>query len=77
MHERNEGAGTPHRRRGYAWGLLALLTCPCHLPVVALLLSGTAAGAFIGAHIGVATLAAVALFGVSVAFTIRAFKAPR
>jgi len=45
--------------------------------VVALLLSGTAAGAFIGAHLGVATLAAVALFGVSVAFAIRAFKASR
>ncbi|MGR0140746.1 broad-spectrum mercury transporter MerE, partial [Pseudomonas sp. RSP] len=34
------------RWRAYTWGVLAALTCPCHLPVLALLLSGTAAGAF-------------------------------
>lgn len=32
------------RWRAYTWGVLAALTCPCHLPVLALLLSGTAAG---------------------------------
>lgn len=26
---------------GYLWGLLATLTCPCHLPVLAIVLAGT------------------------------------
>ena len=41
-------------RSGYAMALLALLTCPCHLPVLALLLSGTVAGAFLAEHFGLA-----------------------
>lgn len=42
------------RRSGYAMALLALLTCPCHLPILVLLLSGTAAGAFLTEHFWVA-----------------------
>ncbi|HHK3947716.1 TPA: broad-spectrum mercury transporter MerE, partial [Pseudomonas aeruginosa] len=33
---------------GYLWGALAVLTCPCHLPILAIVLAGTTAGAFIG-----------------------------
>ena len=33
---------------GYLWGALAVLTCPCHLPILAVVLAGTTAGAFIG-----------------------------
>jgi len=71
-HAKDAGA---RQGRGYAWALLALLTCPCHLPLVVLLLSGTAAGAFIGNSMGIAMGAAVALFGVFVSLAIRAFKA--
>ncbi|EGO4122198.1 hypothetical protein CBL83_19540 [Klebsiella pneumoniae] len=35
---------------GYLWGALAVLTCPCHLPILAIVLAGTTAGAFIGGH---------------------------
>ena len=31
---------------GYLWGALAVLTCPCHLPILAIVLAGTTAGAF-------------------------------
>jgi mercuric ion transport protein len=27
--------------RAYAWGVLAAVTCPCHLPVLAVVLAGT------------------------------------
>ncbi|MBL6088470.1 broad-spectrum mercury transporter MerE [Klebsiella oxytoca] len=37
---------------GYLWGALAVLTCPCHLPILAIVLAGTTAGAFIGEHWG-------------------------
>ena len=36
---------------GYLWGALAVLTCPCHLPILAIVLAGTTAGAFIGEHL--------------------------
>ena len=29
---------------GYLWGALAVLTCPCHLPILAIVLAGTTAG---------------------------------
>ena len=32
---------------GYLWGALAVLTCPCHLPILAIVLAGTTAGALI------------------------------
>ena len=35
---------------GYLWGALAVLTCPCHLPILAVVLAGTTAGAYIGEH---------------------------
>ena len=28
---------------GYLWGALAVLTCPCHLPILAAVLAGTTA----------------------------------
>ncbi len=37
---------------GYLWGALAVLTCPCHLPILAIVLAGTTAGAFIGGALG-------------------------
>ncbi|HDV8720293.1 TPA: broad-spectrum mercury transporter MerE [Escherichia coli] len=47
---------------GYLWGALAVLTCPCHLPILAAVLAGTTAGAFLGEHWGVAALALTGLF---------------
>lgn len=64
---------TPHWR-GYAWGVLAALTCPCHLPILAAVLAGTTLGAFIGDHWGVAAVALAALFFLSLARAIRAFR---
>lgn len=35
----------------YFTGAIAVLTCPCHLPILLVLLSGTAAGAFLNEHL--------------------------
>lgn len=67
----------PEPRRpviGYLWGVLAALTCPCHLPILAAVLAGTTAGAFLGEHWGVAALALTALFVLAVSRLLRAFK---
>jgi mercuric ion transport protein len=49
-------------------------TCPCHLPILLVALSGTAAGAFVSAHIGVAAFALVALFFVFLTRALQAFR---
>lgn len=59
---------------GYLWGALAVLTCPCHLPILAAVLAGTAGGAFLGEHWVVAALALTGLFILSVARLLRAFR---
>lgn len=58
----------------YTWAGLAALTCPCHLPLLAAVLAGTTAGAFIGEHWGVAALALTGLFLLSLTRALRAFK---
>lgn len=72
-----EASAFSSRWRGYAWGALAALTCPCHLPVLALLLSGTAVGALITQHMVLVVMVGVALFGTFAALAVRAFNLHR
>lgn len=58
---------------GYLWSVLAVLSCPCHLLILAIVLSGTAAGAFIGEYWGIAALVLTGLFILSVTRVFRAF----
>lgn len=58
---------------GYAWRTLAVLTCPCHLPLFAILLGGTAAGSFISEHRVLFALALTMLFVLFAAAAVRAF----
>lgn len=62
------------RWRAYTWGVLAALTCPCHLPLLAAVLAGTTAGAFIGKHWGIAAVALAGLFFLFLARAIGAFR---
>ena len=62
------------RWHAYTWGVLAALTCPCHLPVLAFLLSGTAAGAFVSEHWSLATLVLTVLFVLFLRAALRAFR---
>jgi mercuric ion transport protein len=50
---------------GYLWG---------HLPILAVVLAGTTAGAFIGEHWGIAALTLTGLFVLSVTRLLRAFR---
>lgn len=54
--------GSTPRRRAYAWGVLAALACPCHLPLLAVVLTGTSAGAVVSEHWGIAALLLSLLF---------------
>ena len=61
-------------RTGYLWGGLAVLTCPCHLPILAVVLAGTTAGAFLGEHWVIAALGLTGLFLLSLSRALRAFR---
>lgn len=76
MHSEDASDGAPPapRWRAYTWGVLAVLTCPCHLPLLAAVLAGTSVGAFVGDHWGVAALALTGLFVLFLARAIRAFR---
>ncbi len=60
--------------RAYAWGMLAALTCPCHLPLFAAVLAGTTAGATLAEHWGIAALALAVLFLLALTRALRAFQ---
>lgn len=62
------------RWRAYTWSVLAALTCPCHLPLLAAVLAGTTAGAFIGEHWAIAVVGLAGLFFLFLARAIRAFR---
>jgi mercuric ion transport protein len=55
----------------YFMGGITLLTCPCHLPILLLLLSGTAAGAFLSENLGLAVLVLLPIFLLSALATWR------
>ncbi len=62
----------PARRRRWscALGLLALVTCPCHVPLLALAPSGTAAGALLAAHFDAALMLFTVAFLLSICAAI-------
>ncbi|MBK6800281.1 MAG: broad-spectrum mercury transporter MerE [Novosphingobium sp.] len=62
------------RISAYLFTALALATCPCHLPILLVLLAGTTAGAYLGEHWVIAALAMAALFVLSVTRALRAFN---
>lgn len=61
------------RISAYLFAALALVTCPCHLPILLVLLAGTTAGGYLSEHWGIAALALTALFVLSVRRALRIF----
>lgn len=58
----------------YLWAALAFLTCPCHIPILVAVLSGTAFGAFLSEHFAVALLALTVLFLVFAAAAVKGWR---
>jgi len=52
-------------------GLVAVVSCPCHLPILLLLLSGTAAGAILEANMAMAFIWLLPIFLLSAYATWR------
>ena len=58
----------------YVMAALAIATCPCHLPVLLVLLGGTALGAALGEHMAVVFITLTVLFGLSAWAALRMFS---
>lgn len=56
---------------------VAVLTCPCHLPIWIPVLSTTALGAMLSRHTGLAAIALTAVFVVSAWASLRLFFSRR
>lgn len=75
MNSSDAGGGTQTKSRlEYLWVTLAAVTCPCHLPILVAVLSGTAFGAFLSNHFGLALLALTVLFFVFAAAAVQGWK---
>ncbi|WP_082221397.1 broad-spectrum mercury transporter MerE [Herbaspirillum chlorophenolicum] len=59
---------------GYLWAGLAVLSCPCHLPILAVVLVGTTTGALLSEHLGIAALGLIGSFVLSLSRASRAFR---
>jgi mercuric ion transport protein len=70
----NPGLEASSRRRGHVYAILALVTCPCHLPILAVLLSGSAVGAFLNDHFAMAVMIFSLLFVCSLVAAVRALR---
>lgn len=75
MTEFEHRAPSTPRQRGYAWATLAALTCPCHAPLFALLLAGTAAGAFLNEYFGIVLALMSVLFLLSLGIAMKRLNA--
>lgn len=74
MTDTTNATNTTSAARGvttYFMGALTVLTCPCHLPILLVLLSGTAAGAFLSENLGLAFLVLLPIFLLSAIATWR------
>lgn len=74
MNPETVGAPRPGRVRRGLWWLTAAFTCPCHLPLVLILLGGTAVGAAVMQNLP------FVLLGLTVAFVyslVQALKGRR
>ncbi len=69
-----EPARETPRWRAYAWGVLAVLSCPCHLPLLAVALASTSMGALLSKHEVTAALLLATLFLLALSRALRAFR---
>lgn len=65
----------PKSLKGYLLLGLAVLTCPCHLPILLAVLAGTGLAGALSQYVGVAVLALTVIFVASLVLGLRALRA--
>jgi len=71
-----DGDGVPARRPFKAYLLLglAVITCPCHLPLLLAVLAGTALAGALSQYLAVAFVALTGIFVVSLLYGLKAWR---
>ncbi|MBI4610253.1 MAG: mercury resistance protein [Candidatus Rokubacteria bacterium] len=64
----------PASLKGYVLLGLAVVTCPCHLPILLLVLAGTGLAGALSQYFGLAFLTLSVIFIVSLVFGLKALK---
>jgi len=64
----------PRSLKGYFLLGLAIVTCPCHLPILLVVLAGTGLAGALSQYFGFAFLALTVVFVVSLVWGLRALK---
>ncbi len=67
-------SGSPRSLRGYLLLGLAVVTCPCHLPIVLAILAGTGLATVLTQYLGLVALVMSAIFATSLWLGLRALK---
>lgn len=68
----DEGSAAPRSLKGYLLLGLAVVTCPCHLPILLAVLAGTGLAGALSQYFGVTFLILGAIFVVSLVFGLKA-----
>jgi len=74
MRPEQPGSTSPKSLKGYLLLGLAVVTCPCHLPILLVVLAGTGLAAALREYIGIAVLVLTVVFVASVFLGLRALK---
>lgn len=69
-----ESASPPKSMKGYLLLGLAFVTCPCHLPLLLVVLAGTGLAGALSQYFGVAFLVLTVIFIASLALGLKAIK---
>lgn len=67
-------AGSPKSLKGYLFLGLAVVTCPCHLPILLAVVAGTGLAGVLTQYFGLVVVALTVIFGASLFLGLRAMK---
>ena len=67
----------PRSLKGYFFLGLAIVTCPCHLPILLAVLAGTGLAGALSQYFGLAFAVLSVIFGVSLFSGLKLLKSPR
>lgn len=71
---------SPARLTGWrvrVFAALAIVTCPCHLPLLAAVLAGTSVGTLLTEHLAVAAVVSAGVFVLSLVLALRSLHPRR
>ncbi len=73
----NEGSAAPRSLKGYLLLGVAFVTCPCHLPILLVVLAGTGVAGILSQYFGIAVLGLSVVFLASLLLSLKSLKSDK